>query len=207
VFILAVKRVVTPMLLFIALAFVSSGCAHNREGWHDTSLLRSIEYPEDAIPVLNEAANNRSGTEEDRARAIFTLFGRYLLPGCSSSEFHRVFTDVGWLQDARLYPIGAYTGWIPIDEPLEDTVFRVYLFPAGPDKRASQWHIYFRLTGRQQKEDALSFLQGTAPPKSAMKMAEYALCFPHSIYYPDRAIGRIERFSPRGVHVYEEMGR
>jgi hypothetical protein len=201
------KRVLKWILLFIALPFIFAGCAHNSEGWHDTSLLRSIEYHEDTIPTLNETANRTSNTQEDRARAIFTLFGRYLQPGCSSSEFHRVLTDGGWLQDSRLYQIGAYSGWIPIDDPFEDSVFYVYPFPAGGDKRASQWHIYFRLTGRQQKEDASSFLRGTASAESATRMAEFALCFPHSIYHPDRTIGRIERFSIRGVHVYGEMGR
>jgi hypothetical protein len=181
--------------------------------WRDTSLLRSTTFVEDTIPALNETANSTTNTPEDRGRAIFTLFGRYLQPDCSSSEFHQVFTDVGWLQKARLYPLGGYTGWVPIEEssPSEDAVFVLDLFPAESDARAQRWEIYFRLTNRWKNDqwdyDALRFLQGSESAESVSKMAEFALCFPHSIYHPNRSLGRIERFSTFGVHVYEEMGR
>lgn len=193
-------------MLPIALAFISAGCANDHMEWHDTSLLRSNEFSEDTIPALNETANSTSNTQEDRGRAIFTLFGRYLQPGCSSSELRQVLTDVGWLKDSELQRLGTWSGWIPISYPFEDTEFCLCLFPTGPDKRANEWHVYFRLTGQQEKADALRFLRGSASAGSGTKMAEFALCFPHTIY-PDRATGRIERFSAQGIHVYEEWSR
>ena len=204
------KSMVKLLLMLGVVASISAGCARDHEEWHETSLLRSIEYqyPEDTIPALNETSNSRSNTQEDRARAIFTLFGRYLQPGGTASDFHRVFTDVNWLQNSRILRIGAYTGWIPVDDPLSpiNSVFCLYLFPDGPDKRASQWHIFFRLTGEEGKNDVLKFLQGVESVGSPVKMPEFALCFPHSIYHPDRARGRIERFTTQGVQVYEECG-
>jgi hypothetical protein len=203
-----VNEALKIILAAIALPLFCVGCAHDRDGWNDHSLLRSIEFPEDTIPALNQAANESANSQEDRARAIFTLFGRYVQPGCSSAEFHRIAADVRWLDGTGFYRVGAYAGWMPLGGLLHGSVFELYPFKVGTDKRGSCWHIYFRLSGDNlQQEDALSFLRGTLTSDSTVKMEEFALCLPHSIFHPDRSIGRIEKFSPRGVHVYEEMGR
>jgi hypothetical protein len=197
-------RIAQAILLVFALVALA-GCASDRKGWHDHSLLRSMAYPEDTVAALNETANDQSASQEDRARAIFTLFGRYVRPGCSAADLHRVATNVGWLQGSKLCRVGYYTGWIPVDDPFQDTVFCLYLFSAPADKRAQYWHIYFRLAGENlQDEDALTFLKGSGGAGSTRRMPEFALCFPHSIFHPDRALGRIETFSPRGVRVREE---
>jgi len=203
-----VNEAFSIVLVGVVIPLVCGGCARDREGWKDQSLLRSIEFPEDTIPALNQAANEPTNSQEDRARAIFTLFGRYVQPGCSPAEFHRIVSDVRWLDGSELYRVGAYAGWMPLGGLLHGTVFELYPFKVGTDKRGSYWHIYFRLSGDNlQQEDAVSFLRGTLASDNTVKMEEFALCLPHSIFHPDRSIGRIEKFSLRGVHVYEEMGR
>lgn len=198
---------VKGLLTGLGLCALLVECAHDRGHPQSRSIFRSTDYPEDTLATLNETANDQTEGQEDRARAIFTLFGRYVRPGCSSPEFHQVAPDVGWLARAKLSKITMLGGWIPIDMTFEDSDFCLQLFASPTDERASQWHIYFRLTGQLQPSDALAFLRGAMASGSSTRMQEFALCLPHSIYHPDRAMGRIERFSTAGVHVYEEMGR
>lgn len=207
-FILRVNAIFKTTLVAIALPLLSGGCAHDREGWNDHSLFRAIEFPDDTIPALNQAANGPGTSQEDRARAIFTLFGRYVQPGCSSAQFHQVATEVHWLDDSVVHRVGGYAGWMPLGGSLHGTVFDLYPFKAPTDKRARCWEIYFRLSGDNlQEEDALRFLRGAMGLDSTVRMEEFALRLPHSVYHPDRSIGRIEKFSLLGVHVYDEMGR
>lgn len=178
-----------------------SGCAHKRSEPLSCNG-RTILPNGESVPALVARANNPTSNQADRARAVFTLLSRHMRPDSSATEVHRVLTDTAWLQETRLYGFRMLAGSIPVEMTFEDTVFCIHLFPRDADKQWSPWVIYFRLSGKLRDEDALAFLRGERTMEST-RLIEFALCFPHSSK-PRNLPGRIERFSPDGIHVYDE---
>jgi len=163
---------------------------------------RTILPNDESVTALLARANNPTGNQADRARAVFTLLARHVRPGSSATDVHRVLTDTAWLQQTHLHGFRALAGWIPVEMGSDHTVFRMYLFPADADKQWSPWVIYFRMSGMLRDEDALVFLRGERAIEST-RLVEFALCFPHSSK-PGNLVGRIERFSREGIHIYDE---
>lgn len=193
--------VFTSVVAFAALSM--AGCSSDRGGglsWRD----RSILPPGQRIPALNSIANDRSKGQEERARAVFTLFARHIRPGSSAEEAHRALLDLRWLKDSQLRKIVTVGGWLPVEWTSDNTVFQVDLFPNGAETPWSPWVIYFSLSGRlpngrsRSEDEALEFLHGSAALYGNPKVEEFALCFPAD---PRSKKFRIERFSRRGMHV------
>jgi hypothetical protein len=156
----------------------------------------------EGIVLLNKRANDPTEPQAVRARAVFALFAQYVRPGSSVDEVRRVITDNDWLREAHLEGVRVMGGKVPVEYPLEDTVFCLHLFPLDAEKKQSPWVMYFRLSGKLRDQDGLAFLRGE---KSAgnPKLMEFALCFPASIESSDH-VGRIENFSAKGTSVLEE---
>jgi hypothetical protein len=183
------------------------GCAHDHAeklSWNYHSILARGE----SIATLNAKANEKVNDQAECARSVFTLFAYHIRPGSSAAEVHRVLTNASWLQDTHLYGVRALGGWSAVPLTSDGTVFTMHLFPMEKDKRWSPWGISFRLSGTLRDEDALAFLRGEKVAGNP-KIEEFSLCYPErrnpdgSI--PDiRKMPRIERFSPRGIHVYFE---
>jgi hypothetical protein len=199
-----VNRLSQMFLLGVGLPLLLAGCAHDRERWDDSSIAQSMSGGE-SVATLNAVANDPAKNQEDRARAIFVLFARFVRPGCSSAEIHRVLTNVSWLRDADVYAVRYFAGWGPIMGSLDDTIFEVRPFPGAFDLRPSQWCVAFSLSGDLREGDAMAFLKGDPSVASPIRMREFALCYPASLA-PGRSMGRFEVFSTRGIHVYNEWG-
>ncbi len=194
-------RIVLSLLSVLA-ATALAGCAHGRGerlSWKDRSILPEHE----SIASLNECANAGEALafREDRACAIFTLFARYIRPGASAEQVHRALANTNWMGDIDLAAITGLGGWIPID--WKDSVFSLELFPVKHYREdGGRWVIYLRLSGSSRpSEEALAFLRGDGGLPGEPKLEEFALCFPSR---PEQ--NRIERFTRRGLHVYESQG-
>jgi hypothetical protein len=178
------------------------GCAHHPAESHRQTG-GTILATNDNIAALNALANDPKHSQEERARAVFTLFAHHVQPGASATDLRHVFTNPSWVQQTHLYAGEDLTGWIPVEITADDTVFAIHLFPEGKDARWSPWIIYVRLTGRfLQYEEAVNFLKGERSSWNP-KLAEFALCYPNSSE-PRKFPGRIETFSGEGIRVYEE---
>lgn len=185
-----------------AIAFI--GCAHHRGeslSWSGHTILPKGE----SVTSLNTLANTPAADRADRARAIFTLFAHHIRPGSSAADVHRVLADTNWMGEVNLDGIYALQGQVPLDMTSGDTSFCLHLFPVEKDNQWSPWVIYFRLSGRgpdgvRSKEEALAFLRGDTTLHGNPKLVEFALCFPAN---EETRRSRIERFSCRGIHVYD----
>ena len=155
----------------------------------------------ESVAFLTSLANDPSNSQEVRARAVFTLFGRHIQPGSSASEVHDVLTDTAWLKENNLKGVRILGGWVPVEFTAEDTIFSIALFPADSAGGWSPWVIYLRLSGHIQDEEALKFLRG-APGIGRIKLLEFALCFPS----PPNQTGRIEMYTPKGLRILHETG-
>jgi len=204
---LTVERRTASTIFSSVLVVALLGCAHDRGeklSWNDQTILPRGE----SVTSLTARANDAASDRADRARAIFALFAHHIRPESSASEVHRVLTDATWLQDTHLYGVRALGGWVPVEMTFEDTVFCIHLLPVEKEKGWSPWVIYFRLSGKLRDEDALAFLRGESVTGNP-KLVEFALCYPdardttHGIRADDPGRRRIERFSRRGIHIYE----
>jgi hypothetical protein len=189
-------------LATILLSLTIFGCAH-QPPTSPGQKAGTVLPPNDDIAALNARANDSNNSQEDRARAIFTLFAYHVHLGASATDIRRVFPNPAWVQQTHLYSGDLLTGWIPLDITPDESVFAIHLFPTGTDERWSPWIVYVRLTGRfLQYEDAVAFLRGERGSWNP-KLAEFALCYPNSSE-PRKFPGRIETFSREGVRVYED---
>ena len=199
------SRLCLLSLLLPGLAILASGCAHDRERWDDGSIAKNVSFSGENIAALNGVANDPAKGQEDRARAIFVLFARFVHPGCSSTEVRKVLTDVSWLRSSSIQAVRCYGGWGPITGSLGDSIFKVYPFPGAFDLRSSQWCVQLSLSGDLREADAMAFLSGDPSISPSVRMGEFALCYPPSLA-PGHSLGRFEVFSTRGIHVYNEWG-
>jgi hypothetical protein len=178
------------------------GCAHDRGqsiSWNGHTILPNDQ----SIGYLNDVAGNPTGSRDERAKAVFSLFAHYIRPGFAAGEVRRVLTDTNWMGDVNLYGVSALGGWVPLESSLDDTKFCLHLFPVEQDKRWSPWVIYFRLSGHPRSDvDALAFLHGANTIEGDPKLLEFALCFPSA---SEGHMGRIERFGRGGIHVYQQQ--
>lgn len=196
------------LVYLLILAATLFGCAHDDADdadnhWSDrTSLPRG-----ESVTSLNARANNAAVERDERARAVFTLFAHHIRPGFSGAEVRRVLGNTAWLKDIHLYGVRELAGWSAVPLTSDGTVFTMLLFPVEMNKRWSPWGIVFRLSGKLRDEDALAFLRGERTGGSP-EIEEFALVYP----VKRNADGglpagekrtRIERFSRRGIHVYE----
>ena len=194
-----------PKFAIVLSAVVFFGCTSHRSesiSWNGRSILPRGE----SVASLNIIANDFGRSRADRARAIFTLFAYHMQPGFSAVQVHGVLTDTNWMGDVNLYGVYALGGWVPVEMTFEDTVFCLHLFPVDADKHWSPWVIYFRLSGTTPEgpgrpaEEALAFLHGDTTLRGNPKLVEFALCYPGNQPSVTR---RCERFSSKGIHVYE----
>jgi hypothetical protein len=212
-----VFRVKVFLVLMTMVLVVGPSCVGTDKNKRDYSVLKDVPLGGDNVESLNKKANDTAEYEEERARAIFTLFARYITLPCSAAEFRRVMTNTDWLTNSELYKVGAYFGWYPIDPKPGETLFVLYPFPQGANhsnKRPSLWGICFTLTDSpsrdplaqsMEKKDAIAFFSGNKSRGRELTMREFALCYPHSVF-PSRLLGRIEVFSPKGIRAYKEEG-
>jgi hypothetical protein len=163
--------------------------------WDGVSRLKGNKAPADLHRVADSASLDRA----KRAEAIFSLFVKQLKIPQGAAEVGAALKGEKWLTDVSLEGVYRLAGWIPVEWTFEGTVFCLRLFP---DKaRWSDWVIYFRLSGGsgQTADEARAFLRGTNL-KNSPKLVEFALCFPGE---GDKLVGRIERFSEKGIAIYE----
>ncbi len=176
------------------------GCAHDRRemlSWSDRTILPHGE----SVESLNAMANTAAAGRAKRARAIFTLFADHIRPGASTTEVHRALANTTWLKETNLYGVRVLGGWVPVEMALGDTVFCIHLFPVEMNKQWSPWVIYFRLSGQLRDEDAKAILRGESVANDT-RLVEFALCYPEKRQSAGGG-SRLERFSRRGIHVYE----
>jgi hypothetical protein len=200
-------RYLTSMACAAAIMTLAAGCAQYTSSTPSAKMVpsrpRSILAGNADVATLNSLANDPTNSREERARAIFTIFARHLMPGVAAPDIGRVLPDKAWVQQTQLYTADLVNGWIPLAMTEDDTVFAVHLFPEAGEKRVSPWVLYIRLTGRfVQYEDAVAFLRGERGAWNP-KLAEFALSFPHSSD-PEKFPGRIEDYSASGLRVFEE---
>ncbi len=177
---------------------------------------KRIELPEATLPKLNwdrksilpkgkaanfiRQANNRNAFQEKRARAIFSLFAHHIKPGQTTDQLPQAMSKADWLQDSILRPLGGMGGWVPVGLGFADSVFYIYVLPIETKEIWSPWVIYFRFEGKTDLEDAKRFLRRD-PADRKIRLLEYALCFAQT--KGDRGTRRTERYSKKGMHVYE----
>lgn len=185
----------------IAVVLTWTGCEHlpPPPSSHSSTILPPVED----IASLNLRANDPNASQDERARAIFTLFAHQLRPGSSATDIRRILPNPAWVSQTHLYSVDELTGWIPLELTTEDTVFAVHLFPKSSNPPRSPWVVYLRLTGRfLQYEDAVAFLKGERGAWNP-KLSEFALSFPNPAS-SDKSTGRVEVFSGDGIRVYSE---
>jgi hypothetical protein len=185
------------------LAVVLCGCAHqpaNRHPyWGNYSVLKSDE----SRAALIARANDASVSDRYRALAAFRLFATYVRPGQSAADVHRILPDAHWLRTARVFPLGAGSGYSPVEFTPADSAFVVLLFPDKDGQ--SDWRICLVLSGHPPHgpapaEEALGFLEGDPTLRSDARLKEFALSFAGGI---PGYTARSERFSQRGLDVYD----
>ena len=164
--------------------------------WDGKSQLES----KSTLAELQQVANDASLKREKRVEAIFTLFANHVKLPASAAVMAKVFAGEKWLEPSNLGAIRVLGGWIPVDFGSDGSVFRVYLFP--DQKGWSDSVIYLRLSGDsgRPENEAIAFMRGDGGLKGDPELLEFALCFPPP---EKRQEGRIERFSIKGIHVYE----
>lgn len=163
--------------------------------WDRTSQLREKTSAAELRTVADDGTLDR----RQRARSVFALFANYLRPPQAVEGMRTILGHPSWPAKARLDGVYALAGWIPVELTTKDTVFCLRLFPNQTGW--SEWVVYFRLSGGRDRPvtDAEAFLSGNDGPSGAGSMQEFALCFPPS---GQERVGRIERFSVKGVAVY-----
>jgi hypothetical protein len=179
------------------------GCAHqaaNRHPcWGNYSVLKSNE----SLATLNTRANDTSVPDRYRALAAFRLFATCVRPGQSAPEVHKILAGANWLRTAKVFSMGAGTGYSPVEWTPADSAFVILLFP---DKEGqSDWRICLVLCGHPlhapaPPEEALRFLEGGPTLRSEARLKEFALSFVGGI---PGYTARSERFSQRGLDVYD----
>jgi hypothetical protein len=157
--------------------------------------------PADRPAALRRVADDPRANRSDRAAAVFALFGDHLAPPCQSSTAGRALGEAGWLEAATLDPIQVLAGWIPVEFGFDDSVYCLRLFPR-PDGW-SEWVIYLGLSGAPDhpEEVVRAFLRGGTGVPQGTELVEYALCYPSP--KGEQHNGRIERFGPGGLRVYD----
>jgi hypothetical protein len=128
------------------------------------------------IQRLNLVANDPEEDRATRARAIFTLFGKYLQPGQGPEDIRTVLLRTDWLRTANVIERSLRTGhdlFLNHDDPR----FRLYLFPDFPDKKGwSDWCISLSISGvGWDVADCRAFLQGRAEKGKNPKLEEYLM--------------------------------
>jgi hypothetical protein len=215
---LCVRPHCTVRIVFIIFSTLTAialvGCAHHRSESLSSSG-HTILPKGESVTALNAFANNSASNRADRARAIFKLFAHHIRPGASAAEVHSVLADTNWMGDVNLYRVYVPPDFLPVEMTSEDTVFCLHLFPlVEMDKLSSPWFIYFRLSGLPREgsgrnpEEAMAFLRGDTTLYGRPRLIEFALCYPSdpAASYPSAQAmltARIERFSRRGIRVYE----
>jgi hypothetical protein len=179
------------------------GCAHqvaNRHPyWGSYSVLKSNESPE----KLNALANDTSMPDRYRALAAFRLFATHVRLGLSPAEVHKVLGNVNWLRTAKVFSLGAGTGYSPVEFTPSDSPFVILLFPDKDGQ--SDWRICLVLSGhplhsQAPADEPLRFLEGDPTLRSNARLKEFALSFVGGI---PGYTARTERFSQRGLEVYD----
>jgi hypothetical protein len=164
--------------------------------WNGSSRLKSNTTAED----MRRRADDSSAAREKRAEAIFALFANHIKVPQGAADVAKVLAEATWLKDADLFGCYMLAGQVPVEWTLEDTVFCLHLFPRKNE--SPDWVIYFRLSGGSGRtiDEARAFLRGADDLKGAPKLVEFALCFPPA---DGKRLGRIERFSEKGIAVFE----
>jgi hypothetical protein len=144
------------------------------------------------IQRLNQVANDPKEDRATRARAIFTLFGKYLQPGQGPEDIRTVLLRTDWLRtgdlQARRQRTGAPDDFLNQDDPR----FGLYLFP--DNKGWSDWYIQLSVSGvGWDVADCRAFLQGQAEKGKTPKLEEYEL-----VSDPDN---RVEHYTQQGKEV------
>jgi hypothetical protein len=126
-------------------AVLLCGCAHqatNRHPyWGKYSVLKSNE----STYTLNAQANDSGVPDRHRALAAFRLFATYIRPGQSAAEVHKVLANANWLRTARVFPLGAGSGYSPVEFTPADSPFVLLLFPdEGRTERLAHMSRAFR---------------------------------------------------------------
>jgi hypothetical protein len=145
------------------------------------------------LKQLRHLADDPSVPPEKRAKAIFTMFARFLRPPQTAASLHRILGKAKWLKKATVYRVWTIRALVPIEMTLESTVFMILPFPKP--KAASDWVLYMRLSGGEERsaKEARAFLQGCKRLKGKPRLDEFALSFPD---------GRVERFTLKGLIIY-----
>ncbi len=139
-------------------------------------MLKSNKSPD----MLNAQANDSSVPDRYRALAAFRLFATYVRPGQSAAEVHTVLAHANWLRTAKVFPLGAGSGYSPARFTPADSPFALLLFPDKDGQ--SDWRICLVLSGHPPQgpappEEALRFLEGDPTLRRDAKLKEFALSF------------------------------
>ena len=199
---LKVMRIACSMFA-VLVAVLPTGCAHSPTSlsWGDHSALPFGE----SVASLNAVVASSASSPDEKAKAIFTLFAQHIRPGSTAEQVHSVVMDTNWMASAYVYGVGALGGSVPVELTPDDSVFILLLFRES--RPANPWHICFRLSGKgssgsiRSDEEASAFLRGDTTLQGSPRLLEFALCFPDATEYH----GRIERYGPKGIHVYEPV--
>ena len=165
--------------------------------WDDVSSLKS----EATASELQGIANDASMPRDKRAKAIFSLFANYVKLPQGAAAVGKVLKCEEWRSGCMISGITFHSGpSLPVKMGPRHSVFSLRLFPSGTDSK--HWVIYLRLSGGPNRKDgeARAFLQGAENLKGDPQLVEFALCFPAAEQY---RMGRIERFSEKGIAVYD----
>jgi hypothetical protein len=155
----------------------------------------------ESVADLNQRANDRTASQRDRARAVFTLFARHIRPHSSEAEAHRVLGNAAWLKETNLEGERNLLGLSFLERTPHNTTFYLTLFPHDRKRSWSPWGIEFSLSGKISDADANAFLRGD---KSAehVRLLEFALFFPPKSEPYGRA-RRCELFSSKGIWILD----
>ena len=113
------------------------------------------------LPDFWSAIANDQGYSEDRRRhAVFMLFQRHVKVGISLHELGKILNHPVWLKPDNILVVQSLGGQVPVEFNLQDTIFRLSVFPNLTDDRLGYWAIYCRIEGKISAEEAYEILNG-----------------------------------------------
>jgi len=107
---------------------------------------------------LRTIANSASYGTDGRCACVLELFGKYVPSGTRMKDLAKLVGAVDWLRDDDVSELGFVLGYVPVRVTLDDTIFRIVVFPRSTEGGAV---VYVRVQGQIVDRDAfLSALRG-----------------------------------------------
>jgi hypothetical protein len=124
---------------------------------------------------LNGIIQSPASDRRSKCQAVFTLFERYVKPR-TRTQFSRVFSEPGWINESNIRIYDAVNGQIPIEwDPDHETLYEVSLFSDGAG--SSDWVIYLTVNrAGLTRQDLVALLKGANLPSHADRIDEFGLC-------------------------------